>query len=94
MSDELFPEKVKELQKKITENLVDSFFNDIKSSCSTWKKEELMALVSSVLIVFSREIITHTIVSFDLMHNRKEFLKAILGHIKDEVNDRVKRHIQ
>lgn len=85
-------EKQKQVKQKIMEDLFEAFLGNIAKNQEIFPDmQSIVDLSFSILIMFNRDIITHIIQTFNLEGHRKQLLKDLLGQIKDQVNDKIKR---
>jgi len=89
-------EESKKLKQKIMEDLFSSFYGNIQHNGQFLMQnpQALGDLTTSILVMFTREILVHYISAFNLEGERKDILKAFFETIKDQVNDRVKKSMQ
>jgi len=85
-------EKQKQAKYDVMTNLMNAYFDTIKENEHLFKNpQHLSDLATSVLVMFTRDVLTHYIQTFNLEANRKEVIKAFCETVKDQVNDNIKR---
>lgn len=82
----------KQVKQKIMEDLFEAFLGNIAKNQKVFPDMQSMVDLSfSILIMFNRDMITHIIKTFNLEGHRKQLLKDLLGQIKDQVNNNIKK---
>lgn len=81
----------KVIKQKIMEDMLDGFFKNAAANSNLFNIQEILDLTFSVLIMLNREILVHTIKSFNLEGHRKQLIKDLHEQIKEQVNNIIKR---
>ena len=90
-----FSEEQRQIKSDILEKLLDCYFNSIAENKPAFKSPmELSDLATSILIMFTREILTHYIQTFNLESQRKDIVKSFCELIREQVNNRIKESMQ
>lgn len=84
-------EEQKAIKQKIMEDMLEGFFKNIAQNSKLFNIQQILDLTFSVLIMLNREILVHTIKSFNLEGNRKQLIKDLHEQIKEQVNNIIKR---
>lgn len=87
--------EIEVLHKKIRLDLLDSFFGNIRRNFKLFETKDdlLLNLICSIILNFNIEIISHTISTFGIEGNRKQFMKDLFEHIRNEVNKDIKKRM-
>lgn len=83
-------ENKKELKGKITKEIIETFFNNIKNYDGQLTTQDYIDLTCSVLVMVNREILVDLIVNTGGVNVRKDILKNFCEAIKIEVNNKIK----
>lgn len=71
--------------------LIDAYFDTMQEKgVYTWQPQEIMDLVCSILVMFNRDIIVHTLTAFTLQDERKAFMKNLFSVIQEQVNQKIR----
>lgn len=81
----------KDIKQKIMEDMLEGFFGNIQANCELFDLQSVLDLTFSILIMLNREILVHTIKSFNLEGNRKQLMKDLHEQIRDQVNNIIKK---
>lgn len=84
-------ESQKAVKQKIMEDMLQGFFGNIQANSALFNLQSILDLTFSILIMLNREILVHTIKSFNLEGHRKQLMKDLHEQIKEQVNDIIKR---
>ena len=88
----LFTSEQSKARDKIILDAIDSVISGARDHQSLFSDpQDFFGLFNVILIVFNREILLSLIRSFNIEHDRKEFMKKIFDEIKLQVNDSVNK---
>ena len=73
------------------EDALEAVFGNIKKNIGLFDYQSLLDLVFSILVMFNRDMLVHTITTFNLEGNRKQLMKDLFEQIKEQVNNNIKR---
>lgn len=86
-----FNEKQKEIKGKIMVELMQALFLNIENYPEEFNDiQSLMDLVTSILVMFNRDVLIHTFTTLQIPHMRKDIMKALFEEIKNQVNFKIK----
>lgn len=84
-------EKQKEVQRKIMENLIDGFFDPIITNNEIFQDlQPIGDLIFSILVMFNRDILIHTLINFGITTEGKTIMKYLFDEISKQVSERIK----
>lgn len=84
-------EDQKAVKQKIMEDMLEGFFKNVAANSKLFNIQQILDLTFSILIMLNREILVHTIKSFNLEGNRKQLMKDLHEQIRNQVNDIIKK---
>lgn len=89
--DHFLNKEQKTIKQKIMEDMLEGFFSNINSNYKIFNHQSVLDLTFSILIMLNREILVHTIKSFNLEGHRKQLIKDLHEQIKNQVNNIIKQ---
>jgi hypothetical protein len=95
VSGSFFTDEQKKAKAEIMHVLMDTYFDCFKQHEKLFRDPQMLSdLVTSILVMFTREILVHYIHCFNLESHRKDVLKAFCDTIRNQVNERIKENMQ
>lgn len=87
-------EKQKQVKQKIMEDCLDGLFKNLHENKDVFPEvQHVLDLIFSVLVMYNREILVHLFKNGLDPNTRKQTMKNLFEHIKNEVNNKVKNPI-
>lgn len=78
----------KEVKQNVMEKLLESF-NLIIDSGKFNDAQSLMDMITSILVMFNREVLFNTLTAFSINKGSSEFMDNLFAAIKSEVKNRI-----
>lgn len=89
-----FNEKQKAVKQKIMEECLDGLFKNLEANQILFDNPQAaLDLIFSVLVMFNREVLVHTVTATGCINNRKDIMKNLFETIKNEVNRVIKERM-
>lgn len=84
-------EKQKLIKQKIMENLMDGLFNPFITNKESFPDlQSISDLIFSILVMFNRDVLVHTLVNLGLTNERKIIIENLFDEISKQVSERIK----
>lgn len=86
----LTPEQ-KKVKQRMMEEMLDGFFKPMAENQALFQDAQVIIdLIASVLVMFNREIIVHTLKSLHIEHDGSKIMRKLFEAIRQEVTQKLK----
>ncbi len=86
-SDNFFDKKQKKIKAKIMHECMDSVFSNIEENMGLFKDpQHIMDLIGSILIMFNRDLLIHTLVCMEITHDREKIMDSLFNEVRKQNN--------
>lgn len=92
--EDYIEEKQKVVKQKIMEDCLKGLFDNLNQNQGLfYSQQSLLDLMFSVLVMFNREILVHMVNATKMQNKRKDIIKDLFEHVKQEVDRKLKTQI-
>jgi len=90
-SGNFFNNEQKKVKAKIMNELFDCVMSNLQENSDLFQKpQHIMDLVGSILLMFSRDLLIHTICSLRIEHDYEKVLTLLCDEIKKQVIEKMR----
>jgi hypothetical protein len=80
----------KSIKQEIMENLINSLYEPLKENNKLFEDpQNILDLITSILVMFNREIIFNTLFTFGITNEGSRFMRKLFDEIRKQVAERV-----
>jgi len=95
VSGNFFTEEQKQAKADIMHALINTYFESFEKYHKLFHHPEMLSdLITSILIMFTRDMLVHYIQTFNLESSRKDVVKTFCEVLRDQVNQTIKASMQ
>ena len=95
VSGNFFTEEQKKAKADIMHALINTYFESFEQHHKLFHHPEMLSdLITSILIMFTRDMLVHYIQTFNLESCRKDVVKTFCEVLRDQVNQVIKEKMQ